>query len=136
MGIIGGTLTGPLIFILPPLFYAKITKMEKLHDENQIRWLAELDVVSDDDSCDNDLENSTGYGTFNRMASTKDVEKRPGLSKCVKRMYSDCVLSSAVILFGICATIASTYFSVVDVININNFWSPCITNISYSFVGL
>lgn len=41
MSIIGGTLTGPLTFILPPLFYIKIWLIYKKRTENRSKWFAE-----------------------------------------------------------------------------------------------
>lgn len=134
MGVIGGTLTGPLIFILPPLFYMKITKMERLYDEEMLRQ--QLDRIAlDDDSEDDRLINKSRYGTFkNSNNMNKNVWQ-----KCIYycgKLYSDVILAVAVILFGLGATFASTYFSIFNVSNIAEFWSPCINNISYSFLGL
>lgn len=132
MGVIGGTLTGPLIFILPPLFYTKITKMERVHDEKIARRRLDR-VILDDDSEDDVLINKTGYGTFTAagFAKEKSVWQTFGTF-----LQSDVVLSVAVITFGLAATLASTYFNIFNVSNIDDFWSPCINNISYSFLGL
>lgn len=131
MGVIGGTLTGPLIFILPPLFYTKITKMEQLHDEEIDRRRLDR-MVLDDDSEDDVLINKIGYGTFKAASFTK----KSVWQKCGTFLHSDRVLSVAVIIFGLAATLASTYFNIFNVSNIDDFWSPCINNISYSFLGL
>ena len=145
MGVIGGSLTGPLIFILPPLFYAKICKMEKNHDlqlalEKQRRILTTED--DDDDTVNEDEIPLGGYGTFYRTAnihnpiSSNCFERCCGKFNICKLLISDCVLSLFVILFGIAATLTSTYYSILHVANLKEFWSPCINNISYSFGDL
>lgn len=48
MGLIGGTLTGPLIFILPPLFYTKIVNLEKMYDEELLKLKLDKEPSQDD----------------------------------------------------------------------------------------
>lgn len=153
MGIIGGTLTGPLIFILPPLFYSKISKMEKKHDRDMRLRQRMLHNESHEDDSDDDIDcDDSGdsefppqratYGTFAgkrlKIIGTQQYN-RSCLSQfktLLRLLYSDCVLSIAVVLFGLTATFAATYFSIVHVSSLSEFWSPCIHNISYSFMGL
>lgn len=139
MGLIGGTLTGPLIFILPPLFYNKILKLESLHDSEVLRQ-KRLERIIDDDSEDDDGLTVGTYGTFkNRSGAMNSVETISKsccgiLFKYFKLLYSDCVLSISVILFGLGATFASTYFNIANVSAVKEFWSPCIFNTSYSIL--
>lgn len=140
MGLIGGSLTGPLIFILPPLFYSKILKLENIHDFEVARQ-KQLQHIIDDDSENEDIINM-GYGTFiNKTVSKPD--SGCNLKSCCRiimkyfrLLYSDCVLSFSVIIFGLAATFASTYFNIANVTSFSQFWSPCIFNTSYSILNL
>lgn len=109
--------------------------MERLHDE-EMRLRKQLDrVMLDDDSEDDVLINKSRYGTFKSSNNTNKSLRKKCIYYCSK-IYSDVVLAVAVIAFGLGATLASTYFSLFNVANLNEFWSPCINNISYSFLGL
>lgn len=156
MGLIGGTLTGPLIFILPPLFYSKIIRMEQKHDrdvrqQRSRRILMEYSMNDDDDdddssSCsDGDVTEETliaQYGTFQDRPSERasktssDYEMLYRWANAIRIKCSEYFLLFFVILFGLTATFAATYFSVKHVKDLQEFWSPCLHNISYSFIGL
>lgn len=128
MGVIGGTLTGPLIFILPPLFYTKMLQLEKVHDEETISLMS--DYLTDADM----LVKSSHYGT---VQSTHHIQNDSTFaSKLITRVVwlakSECTLSIIVIIFGFCATLASTYYNIVDFKGFQ-LWSPCIQNISLSY---
>lgn len=135
MGVIGGTLTGPLIFILPPMFYSKIVRLEAAFDQELMRVRRNHSTLDDDSE-----DNAASYGTFgNRRHETVKQTGNP----CARyfqgvwnRLYSDGAMSVSVILFGLAATIASTYFSALHVSTLKEFWSPCLNNISDSFLGL
>lgn len=148
MGVIGGTLTGPLIFVLPPLFYSKIVKLESEYDRELARFRRNRTTLDDDDS--EETTTTGSYGTFvadsGPAGSDVRVWTQPRLrggrwctnaSKCVwDWLCSDGALSFSVIVFGLTATAASTYFSAVHITTLKEFWSPCIHNISYSFRDL
>lgn len=140
MGIIGGTLTGPLIFILPPMFYHRLIRMEKEFDENVQRESSTLMMATNDDHNDINLLNNSGseklhenrttngYGTFISQ-STKFI-RRQNLSLCFS---GDAFICISVIIFGVFATITSTYFNLMTASSFTDFRSPCIQNISFSF---
>ncbi|CAG9806548.1 unnamed protein product [Chironomus riparius] len=121
MGVIGGTLTGPLIFILPPLFYTKLLQLEKIHDE-EMRILMLEEYMNDEDP----LIKLPKYGAIAEFHSTSDESLA---SRCqegiMKLLRSECTLSIVVIVFGILATLTSTFFNMKDFQNFS-FWSPCI----------
>lgn len=132
MGIIGGTLTGPLIFILPPMFYRRLIGMEKDFDENNQR---ETNVLMMANSYENlldhkstDIPQKNDYGTFIQQ-STKFI-RRQNFLLC---FGSDSFICISVIIFGIVATIVSTYFNLMTASSFADFRSPCIQNISFSF---
>lgn len=126
MGVIGGTLTGPLIFILPPLFYTKILKLERIHHE------AMLEINNSNENLIDSLSEAN-YGSI-QMQIIEDNESL--ISKAVKALKdlirSEFLLAIVVIAFGICATFASTFYNLKD-FNRFQMWSPCIQNISLSY---
>ncbi len=126
------------MFILPPLLYTKILKMEQTYDKELIKRIIARTSALDDDSEEDYSLRQRRYGTFK-------AQKISVPSKCCTRLWtkickvfyllhSDYVLSLAVIIFGVLATVASTYFNVFNVKSLAEFWSPCIYNISYSFI--
>lgn len=132
MGIIGGTLTGPMIFILPPLFYRRLIRMERDFDDRNERQTYNSIVAtnSDDDifSGRNKQFQSDSYGTFAKQP--KLFETRANWLFC---LCNDSLICISVIIFGLIVTFTSTYFNVVTISNFDDFRSPCIQNISLSF---
>lgn len=167
MGVIGGTLTGPLVFVLPPLFYAKICRLEVAFDAEVARIRRDRTTLDDDDGSasaasartsdgggvngnDDDDDDAFAesrmatmrYGTFRRTAAATSGRRAAGgrIGQLVRRIWQtlcgDIALAVAVIVFGLTATVASTYFSALHVQSLREFWSPCIHNITYSFASL
>ncbi|XP_063703827.1 uncharacterized protein LOC134833442 [Culicoides brevitarsis] len=149
MGLIGGTLTGPLIFILPPLFYTKILKMEREFDEERatVRELRDVSASTDDEQVFKRVqkevkEKYSGYGAIMSVVPEMSVEENSSVWKSSCHAFynvlkSDCLLSIAVIFFGLIATFTSTYFNVFDGLdNFDQIWSPCILNITDALSNL
>lgn len=156
MGLIGGTLTGPLIFILPPLFYTKILRLEQEYDEREcrLRRRYQSSEADDESSVDEDAvlriiqerirKKHKGYGAildvfpeveYKTPSGEKDYWKQTCLI-IMNILRSDCLLSIAVIIFGLVATFASTYFNVFDNVNtFNGTWSSCILNITHGVMS-
>lgn len=143
MGIIGGTLTGPMIFILPPLFYRRLIRMERDFDENNDASGSSnsLSVTHfrDDEKLINDpnepssshhhhSHNADSYGTF-----TKQPKPFTWRSKWLVFLYNESLLCVSVIIFGLIVTITSTYFNLLTASDFDEFYSPCIQNFSLSF---
>lgn len=130
MGVIGGTLTGPLVFILPPLFYTKMLQLERKYDESLIDR-----EVSETDLNDTDLLlKTTNYGTIpSAKYESNDHNTKTCLQKGWSVLRSECLLSFIVIVFGVTATLTSTFYNILDIKSLNQFWSPCIQNISLSY---
>lgn len=126
MSLIGGTLTGPLIFILPPLFYTKILSMQKEFEISKEKELNPMHNMS---------KQNRSYGTLSDIMPEILIIENMTTWKRIGRIFtalkSDCVLSSAVIIFGLAATFTSTYFNIIDGLdNFDDLWAPCILNIS------
>lgn len=128
---IGGTLTGPLIFILPPLFYTKMLQMEKRFDR---RNFASASYETDLNDTELLLKQPTQYGT---IPSPKHESKDGFIMNVLKKIWSalrsEYLLSLTVIIFGVAATFTSTFYNILDIKSLNQFWSPCIQNISLSY---
>lgn len=66
------------------------------------------------------------YGTFSRESlSTNGRQPR-----IFSEHFIDSTLSVFVIVFGVIATLASTYFNLLNFTSFNDFWTPCIYNIT------
>lgn len=134
MGIIGGTLTGPMIFILPPLFYRRLIRMERDYDEQIEReTFNRLTIADSNDDIFNDRNEHhhlDSYGTFGKQ-SKRFIPRQEEILLC---FCNDSVICISVIVFGLIVTITSTYFNLMTVSNnFDDFRSPCIQNISASF---
>uniref|UniRef100_A0A1B0CZK0 Amino acid transporter transmembrane domain-containing protein n=1 Tax=Phlebotomus papatasi TaxID=29031 RepID=A0A1B0CZK0_PHLPP len=126
MGLIGGTLTGPLIFILPPLFFTRILHLEEI-------FYQKMEQISSDD-CDFRGKVSE-YGTISLGSATKQFPyfstKWRNVGKFCEILHSDCLISIFVISFGLIATFATTYFNVSETLSIISFSSPCFQKLKY-----
>lgn len=126
------------MFILPPLLYTKILKMEQSYDNDLLKRIIARTSALDDDSEEDLTLKQRRYGTFKAQKITVAISScttlRTTICKIVHLLYSDCFLSIAVIIFGVLATIASTYFNFFNVSSVTEFCSPCLYNISYSFM--
>lgn len=126
MGVIGGTLTGPLIFILPPLFYTKMLQLERIHEVETESLMS--DYITETDL----LIRRSQYGTVHSIHQCETKFTTKIMKRILGMARSDCTLSIVVISFGVCATLASTYYNVKDFKGFQ-LWSPCLQNISLSY---
>ena len=133
LGVIGGTLTGPLIFILPPLFYTKLLQLEKRFDK---RMLESTSLQTDLNDTELLLSPSRyGYGSIQSPKyRSSDNEIINVIKKIWSTVTSQCILAGTVIIFGMMATFTSTFYNILDIKDLNEFWSPCIQNISLSYI--
>lgn len=126
------------MFVLPPLLYTKILKMEQTYDNDLLKRIIARTSALDDDSEEDFSLKQRRYGTFRAQKITVPgkccTKLWTTICKLFHLLYSDYLLSFAVIIFGVLATIASTYFNLFKVSSVAEFWSPCIYNISYSFM--
>lgn len=129
-GVIGGTLTGPLIFILPPLFYTRMLQLERRFDKQNLESTSSFTDLNDTDL----LLRSSDYGTLQAPKYEYEAPRPRGvIKKLLKFSKSECLLALLVILFGIAATFTSTFYNFLDIKGLDQFWSPCLQNISLSY---
>lgn len=115
MGVIGGTLTGPLIFILPPLFHTRMLRLEREFNARRdpMEGSSHSQYPESIEQLEEVSNRNVSYGaiTYDKYQTPRS----PSLgSKCIRWMrllYSDCVLTVIVVGFGLTATFTSTFFS-------------------------
>ncbi|XP_075985357.1 uncharacterized protein LOC142982636 [Anticarsia gemmatalis] len=125
MGLVGSTLTGPLMFICPPLFFLKLCYMKskrKSEKQNGIKLIDSLKQNGDDLSkspliCDPQIK----YRTFEFA-----VEMREEDEYAIK--WYDVLLALVVMSIGTIATIVATYSSWSNSIEYATFSPPCLMN--------
>ena len=101
--------------------------MEKVFDD-------EMSPILIKDPRDNELQ--LRYGSIEKEVQFTSDSKScfnigAMLCKFMKMVYSDCILSSAVIMFGLAATFSSTYYNLFDLNKLPTDWSPCIKNLTF-----
>lgn len=130
-----GTLTGPMIFILPPLFYRKLIRMERDFDERNERLDSNLSSTTALMNFGSDDENiitrydyprtTDSYGTFDKQRKPFAANLNWPFCLC-----NDSILCVTVVIFGLIVTITSTYFNLMTVPDFDGFRSPCINILS------
>ncbi|CAH2097561.1 unnamed protein product [Euphydryas editha] len=143
MSLIGSTLTGPLMFIFPPLFFLRLCykRSQIKSDITSQNPKKKMVRFADDDFVKNDTNrikktNSVSYpliiNRFQTKYKTFDsayVDKNSDIdtNDYTVRWY-DVVIASMVMLMGILATIIATYTSWSDAISSAEFSQPCLLN--------
>lgn len=136
MGVIGGTLTGPLIFILPPLFHTRMLKLEKEFNERD----PQEGTSKQYPESLGDLEEASLNSSYGAISYEKyKIPKRTALGilwrnlvNWMRFLYSDCVLTIIVVGFGLTATFTSTFYSMPSLKEIV-LGGSCINNITKQF---
>lgn len=139
MGVIGGTLTGPLIFILPPLFHTRMLKLEREFNARNEKDPLEGTSTQYPESIERleEVSMSYSYGTISydmyhtpKTSSLGRLWRK--LVKWMRLLYSDCVLLVIVVGFGLIATFTSTFFSFPSLKGIL-MGGSCINNLTRQF---
>lgn len=128
MSLIGGTLTGPLVFILPPMMYVKIMSLERRYEEPST------------------MESFTNI-VFTKIQEAKvtptytETTFRPKLpnfkdrfNSCLLSRYIETGLCYFIVIASVVLTLSTTYFNVISAISYSDFSKPCIYNISTSLL--
>lgn len=94
------------------------------HDETSMTSLNDTELL---------LSTTSQYGS---IPTSKYSEQQRSWMKKLKRVLkvvrSECIIAITVIAFGLAATFTSTFYNILDIKDLNEFWSPCIKNISLS----
>ncbi|CAG9793026.1 unnamed protein product [Diatraea saccharalis] len=116
MGLVGSTLTGPLMFIFPPLFFLKLCYMKSQikNGSNNNQNGANYPLIFEDA-----LE--TKYKTFSYSRIGGDLD-------AYNIKWYDLVLAVLVMTMGVTATLVATYSSWSDTISFATYSPPCLVN--------
>nr|CAH7769569.1 unnamed protein product [Callosobruchus chinensis] len=118
MSLIGGTLTGPLVFVLPPLIYMKMLSMQTKYEEDLALGSFANVLYSKADA-----ESSTSY-TLLPLVISDSYKSKLG-------RYFEILFCCSVIISSIIFTLLTTYFNSIDVVmSYSNVSKPCIYNVS------
>lgn len=118
MSMIGGTLTGPIVFILPPLIYIKMLFLNKRRE----KYIKEAPVVNIDSA------SSTATSEFqssieNLKLVSANTSSRSFLSVKDRVHF---ILCTVICVFGVFSVVSITYVNVLNTIEYANFSQPCI----------
>lgn len=126
MNVIGGTITGPLVFILPPLLYRRIRRMERVHQ----RIAAEASYGS----LPLDLNYAPVELEMEPLLVAKKPHSSPGcwlrVARLLNRLECDISCTMAVLIFGVLATFLSTYLNLFTLTDLFKNNSPCLSNLT------
>ncbi|XP_028127962.1 uncharacterized protein LOC114324357 [Diabrotica virgifera virgifera] len=133
MSIIGGTLTGPLVFMLPPLIFLKMKSMKTSYAEQ------------------------LALSSFTNIVYTKNIGS-PGITKYIERKfdehffpdsdlvgncrwyfekYVESILCVLIVVLSIVLTTFTTYFNFTSAMySYTNVSMPCIYNVSQALIYL
>ncbi|EDW67765.1 uncharacterized protein mah [Drosophila virilis] len=126
MDVVGGTITGPLVFILPPLLYRRIRRMERVHQ----RIAAEASYGS--------LPLDLNYDPIELEMEPLLVVAKPHttqgcwlrLVRLLHRLECDISCTMGVLIFGLLATFLSTYLNLFTLADLFKNNSPCLSNLT------
>ncbi|KAG6449353.1 hypothetical protein O3G_MSEX005980 [Manduca sexta] len=135
MGLVGSTLTGPLMFIFPPLIFLRLCYIKSVKDAN-VDLSNRLKNGVKPNGIANGVQNGrqrwplikesleTKYNTF----TSTYVEIHPRKYDGYSIKWYDVLLALIVMSMGIGATIVATYSSWSDTIAYAEFSPPCLIN--------
>ncbi|KAL1494272.1 hypothetical protein ABEB36_009896 [Hypothenemus hampei] len=130
MSLIGGTLIGPLVFILPPLFYIRMLYLRGRHVQKLKSESFTNIVMSGKESNESDRDLAKYYeAKFNEeMNLTTNF-------KCNQTFET--ALCVVIIVCSSVATLATTYLNISNAaLSYSNFTKPCIYNVSNALLYL
>lgn len=108
MSMIGTTLTGPIAFILPPLFHIKMLQLK----EERERMLKKETVTN-----------------LDAILAIKNNEEYKN-ETVVRHKRIQVVISIFIVIFGVISIIATTYLNVIAAMKYGTFSRPCIYNLT------
>lgn len=140
MGLVGSTLTGPLMFVFPPLFFLRLcyvrSKMKNFLPprikQRVIRYVEIENQQLNEKRQNGDLSKlplvinrvQTQYRTFTDF---EDVGPDIDMNDYSIKWY-DVIFAVVVMLMGISATAVATYSSWTDAVSSAEFSPPCLIN--------
>lgn len=148
MGLVGSTLTGPLMFIFPPIFFLKLCYIKSNISKNDPKLLAKNKLLNKENGVANgnkqngawnngDLskmplifsDSLRKYRTFSNNIDTsyKRIDEDYVHDEYAIKWY-DVLLALIVMTMGIGATVVATYSSWANSIEYYTYSPPCLVN--------
>lgn len=128
MALIGGTFIGPLVFVLPPLFYIRIRLLKRKH-EGELQ-LAVFNNIVYNSTTPSIASTSSQPASDNLMIQSPRSPNDTHPDQNYFQTNLQTTLALLVILFGLCFTIGATYLNISNVIAFTSFSQPCIYNLT------
>lgn len=126
MSIIGGSLTGPIVFVLPPMLYVKMLSLKREHEKRvKMEAIINIELTSDSETLLSEITPNVGYADSAKFCFVKQC------ISCVKSSRTQRILCFLTATFGICSLILTTYVNVINTVQYANFSQPCIYNLSF-----
>ncbi|KAL4708645.1 hypothetical protein ACJJTC_008171 [Scirpophaga incertulas] len=131
MGLVGSTLTGPLMFIFPPFFFLKLCYMKSRLTEKDL--LSNNNFSTNRNGVRNGRSQDGGYlplifeNAIETEYKTFSYNKIEALDEYNIKWY-DVLLAVLVMAMGLAATLVATYYSWADTIAYATFSPPCLVN--------
>lgn len=141
MGLVGSTLTGPLMFIFPPLFFLRLCYMKsnnkKYGDLDNFKLMerpanqngGQIFQQNGDKSNSPLIFKNAFHNTYRTFTNSYENIDDDPLDAYDIKLY-DILLAVIVVLLGTIATIIATYSSWSDTISSAQFSPPCLSNIT------
>lgn len=102
----------------------RFDKRNRENDETSMSNLNDTELL---------LSTTSRYGTIPPPKyNEQEASCLQKLKKVLKVLRTECIIAVTVIVFGMAATFTSTFYNILDIKDLNEFWSPCIKNISLS----
>ncbi|XP_018571167.1 sodium-coupled neutral amino acid transporter 5-like [Anoplophora glabripennis] len=137
MSTIGGTLIGPLVFILPPLFYLKMLSLQTDHEQELTMESLEplTNIVYDKDT------NSKSLQEYREHPFKKDINLSLKLAQTnSKQLFNKYFVRGVCLLIIIVYSIVTTVTTYLNfksaTLSYSNYTKPCIYNISTALLYL
>ncbi|XP_045470467.1 amino acid transporter AVT1J-like [Harmonia axyridis] len=128
MSLIGATLISPLVFILPPLIYLKILKIQDRRKE-QLTFELSMNSADDEDTVsEHSMTSSKSILTY--RTKTSNVLKEPSI---INVRGIENFICCSIISTSLFCTICATYLNLEDASSFENLSYPCILNITSVF---
>ncbi|KAG5861501.1 hypothetical protein JTB14_001421 [Gonioctena quinquepunctata] len=132
MSIIGGTLTGPLVFFLPPLIFVKMRSLRTKH-EDQLMMTTFSNIIP--------ARNGSGKFSKNMTAKLEDSRSGPiATTKKIKSFLDEHIevkLCIFITIASVILTASTTYFNLSSASSFyTNITKPCIYNVSLALLYL
>ncbi|XP_014368375.2 probable sodium-coupled neutral amino acid transporter 6 [Papilio machaon] len=138
MGLVGSTLTGPLMFIFPPLFFLKLCYLKSINikQEFSMSYKPKVSVSERNASLQDGVDlsklplvsNESLPNKYQTFGSYEEIY-RAYIDEYNVKWY-DVLLAFLVMLLGMTATVVATYSSWSDAISSATFSPPCLLNAS------